>query len=197
MIWKSVCGCIHSRYEVQLPSRLEGSNGPTCSLSCRGSLFIVYRIGVKGVLDTEEGSGALDAHVAQAECGPAHVLAPPSPSLLERWGDRGLGRFGNLLKAPSLGSAGTRILTEICFTCLHTCPLDFDVDWAGWWPPPLRWVDFSLSSCFSELLPATRAAAGSAFLFQCILQIKIFPAAILEAHSWYQERSKFIFPMGV
>lgn len=89
-------------------------------------LFLVEEVGLlftelewRGLLESEEGWEALDACVAQVHFHPCQVRK------LEAWEDQ------SLLKAFSLVSGGTRILTEVCVTCLQVCCMDFHVAGVG------------------------------------------------------------------
>lgn len=90
------------------------------------------------------------------------VFSPPH-SLLDRWGNGGL---DNLLKAPSLLNGKTRVITEFCFTCLQTCPMDCHVSRACCWLSPLGkggWT--SPSFRLSEFLPSTRSHSWLSLLW--------------------------------
>lgn len=116
------------------------------------------------MLETEEGRGALDACVAQVHFHPCQVRK------LEAWEDQ------SLLKAFSLVSGGTRILTEVCVTCLQMCCMDFHV---------------AVHSHFPEFLSSARSCSWlSLFSFLISMyfyKLKYFLQPFWRYHTLYQE----------
>ena len=182
MVWKSLCGYILSWYKVQLPRRLEGSYEPRSFLSRMEVCLLSTELEVQGFAALRI---LRKARVPWVPAWPRQSVghracASSTPPLWERQGDRSLGRFENWFKVTSPVSGGTRIPTEICFTCLHVYLLDFHIGRTGWWPSPLSWVNFPPnSSFFSEFLPATRSCNWLSLqrkfsYFNLFLPMKVF-----------------------
>lgn len=188
---------------IQSPRRLEGSYEPRSFLSRMEVCLLSTELEVQGFAALRI---LRKARVPWVPAWPRQSVgrracASSTLPLWERQGDRSLGRFENWFKVPSPVSGGTRIPTEICFTCLHVYLLDFHIGRTGWWPSPLSWVNFPPNSSFFQnfcQLPAaaTGCLCNASFLISTYFyQWKCFPAPVLEV--LYQERFEFTFLLSV
>lgn len=155
-----------------------------------GSLFIVHRVGSAGVCWILRKARVPWVPAWPRQSVGHRACASSIPPLWERQGDRDVGRFENWFKVPLPVSGGTRITTEICFTCLQVCLLDFHIGRTGWWPSPLHWVNFPPNSSFFQnfcQLPeaATGCLRNASFLISTYFyKWKCFPTTVLEVPWW-------------
>lgn len=206
MVWKSLCGYILSWYKVQLPRRLEGSYEPRSFLSRMEVCLLSTELEVQGFAALRI---LRKARVPWVPAWPRQSVghracASSTPPLWERQWDRSLGRFENWFKVTSPVSGGTRIPTEICFTCLHVYLLDFHIGRTGWWPSPLSWVNFPPNSSFFFRISASYQKlklvvfATQVFLFQLIFTNEsVFLQLFWKYCNGYQERFEFTFLLSV